>query len=105
MVAVVRGFDRCLLISCTTNPYLLQHEASLPADVKQRITDRLGLVRTKIFDSHPSDADRIRQARRAGEPGVFHLQLPATILFSNFEAVSKQVTLLHYSDDLRLGSD
>ena len=46
--------------------------------------------------------DRIRCARMADEPGVFHLDFPAALLFANFEAVSKQVTFLHYSDDIGL---
>jgi len=33
-------------------------------------------------------------------PGGFDLEAPATALFSNFELLSKQVTLLHYEDDL-----
>jgi hypothetical protein len=65
----------------------------------------MGLSRTGIFDTHPSDGDRIRKARRAGEPGVFHLDYPATVLFSNFEIVAKQVTQVHYADDLGLRVD
>ena len=67
--------------------------------------DRLGLARTGIFDTHPSDGDRIRRARPAGEPGVFRLDLPASVLFSHFEVVSKQVTHLHYAEDLGLDFD
>jgi hypothetical protein len=55
-----------------------------------------------LFDTHPSNGDRIRAARRADEPGVFRCDLPATMLFANFEVPSKQVTLLHYSDDLEI---
>jgi len=35
-------------------------------------------------------------------PGVFGLDGPATALFSNFDVVARQVTLLHYTDDLGL---
>lgn len=35
-------------------------------------------------------------------PGIFHLDAPATGLFTNFPVASKQVTLLHYSDSLGL---
>lgn len=37
---------------------------------------------------------------QAAEPGLVQLEGPASGLFSNFEVVAKQVTLLHYSDDL-----
>jgi hypothetical protein len=80
---------------------VLQH-SRLPSAVRERMQERLGLVRTKIFDTHPSDGDRIRMARRADEPGVFHLDLPAAVLFSRFDIVSKQVTHLHYAEDLGL---
>ena len=74
----------------------------MPAEKRTRIEDRLGLATTGLFDTHPSDGDRIRRARRAGEPGVFHLEEPATTLFANFDAVARQVTLLHYTDDIGL---
>ena len=61
--------------------------------------------RGSLFDTHPSDGDRIQRARQANEPGVFHLDLPATVLFSNFDIVAHQVTQLHYSDDLELEFD
>ncbi|HTI97798.1 MAG TPA: M48 family metallopeptidase [Dongiaceae bacterium] len=82
--------------------YLVRQEASLPAGMRTHIEDTLGLARTGIFDTHPSDGDRIRQARRAEDPGIFHLQLPARDLFANFEVLAQQITLLHYNDDLGL---
>lgn len=85
--------------------HLLQHEAQIPAARRERIHDTLGLARTGLFDTHPSDGDRIRRARQAQEPGVFDLELPASVLFSNFEAVSRQVTYLHYAEDLGLAVD
>jgi hypothetical protein len=83
---------------------VLQH-SRLPAPVLERMQDRLGLSKTGVFDTHPSDGDRIRQARRAEEPGVFHLDLPASVLFSRFDIVSKQITHLHYKEDLELQFD
>jgi hypothetical protein len=62
----------------------------------------MGLEPTGLFDTHPSNGDRIRRARQANEPGIFHLDTPASALFTNFDVVAKQVTLLHYSDDLGL---
>lgn len=74
--------------------------ALLPATVLQKIDDALGLHRTGLFDSHPSPADRIRQARKAADPGVFHDDRPASSLFVSFEHPSRFVTLLHYTDDI-----
>lgn len=80
--------------------YLMNHEAALPPAAKTRLEDAAGLGKTGVFDTHPSDGDRIREARKAGEPGVFDLDAPATVLFSNFEILAKQVTQLHYEDDM-----
>jgi Zn-dependent protease with chaperone function len=85
--------------------YLVVQHAKLPAALCQRLQDRLGLAQTGLFDTHPSDGDRIRRARQAGEPGVFHLALPASVLFSRFDIVSRQVTHLHYAEDLGLVFD
>lgn len=74
----------------------------LPEPVLQKINDTLGLRRSGLFDSHPSPADRIRQARKAAEPGIFHDDRPASALFASFEHPSRFVTLLHYTDDLRI---
>jgi len=80
--------------------FLMNHEAAFSHAAKTQIEDAAGLGKTGIFDSHPSDGDRIRQARRAGESGIFDLDTPATLLFSNFDVLAKQVTQLHYEDDL-----
>ena len=64
-----------------------------------------GLARTGLFDTHPSDGERIRRARQTGEAGVFHLELPASVLLSRFDIVSKQVTHLYYAEDLGLFFD
>ena len=85
--------------------YLAGMEAKLQPEKRTQIDDAVGLTRTGIFDTHPSPGDSIRQARQAGEPGVFDLDFPATMLFANFTAVSKQVTFLHYVDDLGLNCD
>jgi hypothetical protein len=81
---------------------LLAHHARLTEAECTRLEDTLDLQPTKLFDTHPSNGDRIRCARQANDPGVFHLDVPASALFSNFDVVAKQVTLLHYADDLRV---
>lgn len=79
---------------------LRQNHESLSAATLQKIEDASGLERTGLFDSHPSLADRIRQARRAADPGVFHDDRPASELFCSFDHPARFVTLLHYTDDL-----
>ncbi len=85
--------------------FLSKMESKMPAESRTTIEDTVGLSRTGIFDTHPSFGDRIRRARQAGEPGIFHLDYPATMLFANFDAVAKQVTFLHYTDSIGLPCD
>ena len=48
--------------------------------------------KTGIFDSHPSDLDRIERVRALGEPGVFHLSGPAATLFQDFDRLAKRMS-------------
>ncbi len=80
--------------------YLLRTESAVSVAQRQQLDDTIGLGATGAFDTHPSNGDRIRRARQAAEPGFFQLDGPASALFANFEVPAKQVTLLHYTDDL-----
>ncbi|MBI5388460.1 MAG: M48 family metalloprotease [Verrucomicrobia bacterium] len=80
--------------------WLMRHDAELRANQRTHLEDTLGLEASGLFDTHPSWGDRIRRARQANESGVFHLEQPATKLFACFEVPAKQVTILHYTDDL-----
>lgn len=80
--------------------YLMRTDSGLPPGQRQNLEDTMGLGATGLFDTHPSRGDRIRRARRAAQPGVFHLEGPARDLFSNFDVPARQVTRLHYEDDL-----
>lgn len=79
---------------------LLKYDKALSVARRTQLEDTIGLTTTGIFDSHPSDGDRIRRARQMNDAGIFHLDAPATILFQNFDIISQQVTQVHYADDL-----
>jgi hypothetical protein len=81
---------------------ILQHDSQMPAETREKIADRVGLQRADLLSTHPASGDRIGCARRAAEPGVFSLEVPARELFSNFDVLAQQVTLLHYTDDLAI---
>jgi Zn-dependent protease with chaperone function len=66
------------------------------AHVRKALKGQLGFVKTGLFHTHPSDADRIRAARIANEPGVIALEAPATDLFENFPVPARIVTTLFY---------
>lgn len=84
-------------------PLLIDHKAaSLPADVHQKLSDAAASSTTGWFDTHPCDADRVTAARGLNEPGVFRLTEPATRLFTDFDALSKQVTRHQYEKEFEL---
>ncbi|MEP6670409.1 MAG: M48 family metalloprotease [Chthoniobacter sp.] len=84
-------------------PVLVEYRTNhLPAERRTKVEYELGLAHTGWLDTHPSAADRIRQARRGAEPGVFTSDAPARQLFENFDTISRLVTLAHYEDDLNV---
>jgi hypothetical protein len=84
-------------------PLLIGHKAgSLPNEVHQKLAASASSGKTGWFDTHPCDADRVRECRSLNEPGVFRLQEPAAGLFSDFAALSKDVTRHQYQKFLEL---
>ena len=73
--------------------------------VKSKLRRMMSEEKTGLFDSHPSDRDRILAAEQDGSPGIFHAgklapNLPASVLFSRFRDISKSVTAEYYRDAL-----
>lgn len=79
--------------------------ASLSTEERARLLGRRAARDREVFDTHPPDEVRLGQAERAAAPGLVRLELPATALFSDFGTLSRQVTRLHYLEDLRLPVD
>lgn len=48
--------------------------------------------KTKWHNTHPSGPERIASALRDQAPGIFRLELPASRLFANFDALGRNVT-------------
>jgi Zn-dependent protease with chaperone function len=77
---------------------LNKEKESIGGVVQKALKRNLGFVKTGLFHTHPSDAERVREARLAQSPGVIALDRPATDLFENFPAVAAIVTHLAYED-------
>ena len=92
----------------------------LPANLPRFVMDRLSRLpqnlvtqlrnapaqRTGVFDTHPSDGDRIRAAMAAETPGVLRGgHGPAAALFRDFDGLSAAATRHHYEHDLGLQTD
>jgi Zn-dependent protease with chaperone function len=84
-------------------PLLIDHKANtLSADIQQKLSNSVESKKTGWFDTHPSDADRVRAARKLNESGIFRVTEPATGLFSDFSGLSKTVTRHQYEKHLEL---
>lgn len=53
---------------------------------------------TSLFDSHPSDKDRIAAARQVATGSVFQCGLPTSSLFTDFAAITRNVTYDFYCE-------
>lgn len=68
----------------------------LPPEVVTAIDQSLEAEKTNLFDTHPSDRDRISAVKALDASGVFHLDGPATALFRDFDALAREATIDHY---------
>jgi len=84
-------------------PVFIGNKADLvPQEIRTKIEESTSKAETKLFNTHPSAADRIRQAERMRAAGVFRAIGPATTLFHRFDDLARNVTLMHYQQGLRL---
>ena len=82
-------------------PKLIASKAdSFTGEERKAIHDRALSQSTRLFDSHPSDSERNRRARDASESGIFRLDVPASVLFDEFDELCRRVTLGFYRRQL-----
>ncbi len=82
--------------------HLARAEASLTEEARRRLERARDQQEDDVFATHPPDLARIRRARELAAPGLFCLGGPATEVFSAFDVLARQVTWLHYGEDLGL---
>lgn len=71
---------------------ILANVEQIPAEIRAKVNRMVDESTTGLLDTHPADKDRIASARREDAPGIFHLDRPASVLFRDFDALSKNVT-------------
>ncbi len=69
---------------------------SIPAKQQRKFKKRSLAGRTGLFDTHPSPQSRLACVRREDASGVFHFPEPATVLFKDYDRLSRAVTLAFY---------
>jgi hypothetical protein len=76
---------------------IVDHSKRLPRTVKDAIEKHVKESKTKTFDTHPSDVDRVKSVRALELAPIFKTNLPATALFANFGKLSRDSTLAFYA--------
>jgi Zn-dependent protease with chaperone function len=71
---------------------IMANVQQIPDKIHKLIDESIDESKTGLFDTHPADKERIAAAAALSAPGVFHSDLPATVLFANFNAAAKGVT-------------
>jgi Zn-dependent protease with chaperone function/DNA-directed RNA polymerase subunit RPC12/RpoP len=77
---------------------IIANVAQLPEEARKFADELIEKEETSVFDSHPSDRDRIASARQESAAGVFQSRQPGTILFHDFDGLAKAVTWDFYSE-------
>jgi hypothetical protein len=75
---------------------LLSNLKQLPKTAHDFVDKSTAEMKTGWFDTHPADNDRIAASAAERASGVFHSQLPASVLFGSFDTASKGVTWDYY---------
>jgi len=82
--------------------YLIKLEKQMPTNFHEQARNTLLNEVAGLWATHPTAAHRIQKSRQLEAVGVFHLELPATVLFSDFIGTARTVTYMHYCESLRL---
>jgi Zn-dependent protease with chaperone function len=77
---------------------LMSNMQQLPKEVYQAVDQMVAESTTGLFDTHPADKDRIAAAYAEQAPGIFFSDLPASALFSQFDATARNVTEDYYRE-------
>jgi len=87
-------------------PSLVAHNASqLPAQLDKALLSQMEESKTQMYDSHPSDRERIENASRQQAKGICSLQRPSRDLFKRFDLICKEASQIYYAHELGLDFD
>jgi hypothetical protein len=80
---------------------LMANVSFITPKLKSQLQRMMAEEKLSLFDSHPTDQDRIQRAAGDHSPGIFPAgsfaeAVPASILFARFEEISKSVTEQYY---------
>ena len=76
--------------------YIAMLSAQCAGETQGNLLSQTAKQKTRWFESHPSDAERMARATAAAQPGIIQDERPATVLFNNFPELSKALTMMAY---------
>ena len=71
---------------------VLSNAKQLPKKVHKALRKHVEDSKTGLFDSHPCPRERIENAWKEQSPGIYRVELPAHLLFSNFLGLARNCT-------------
>lgn len=77
---------------------LIDNEKRLDEDKVKELQHEILNSETKWHHSHPADRDRIQNAAREQTDGIFQVEHPSSVLFSDLNGLCKVVTMQTYQD-------
>jgi Zn-dependent protease with chaperone function len=80
--------------------FIMARAANLPPPLRTALREDAQKRRTGIFDTHPSDRDRIQNVARYADRGIINHDAPASTLIGDFDTVCRTISLVFYSDQL-----
>src|SRR5690606_23001826 len=92
------GFHREGRLGDNLPKLILLNVDQLPEKIHAKIDEMILESKTGLFDTHPSDRERIASASLEKTDGIFQLRLPAAHLFKRFDFLSRAVTWDFYRE-------
>lgn len=79
-----------------------QRTLSLSQEEQQTAWSQVLETKTSLAATHPSDASRIQAANALNLEGIFSSDLPATVLFTNYESLCEECSVRFYKQEAGL---
>ena len=71
---------------------ILVNVKQIPDELRRNLNQLIDTSKTGLFDTHPSDRERIASARQEHAPGIFRCDRPASQLLLHFDEHCRSVT-------------
>jgi len=84
---------------------VVRNARQLPDELDHALLSQIENIKTQVYDSHPSDKERIENAMHLQANGIFTLDRDSRDLFKHFESLSKRISNLYYAHELGLEFD